>query len=141
MLRKKKKGGRPFRERTPSSFPYQHAPRAQKPLVVRLVLLLAVSSVEGVGIGSTVLALETDGLVNDKVAGDGVEGSADGETNDDTYLSFKQIPPLISTRSRIRRFQQYNSLGASLPRGHNSAGMLFARMRRRWETVWAVKRG
>jgi hypothetical protein len=81
MLRKKK-GGRLSRERLPHSL-IEHTPPAQKPLVVRLVLLI-VSSVEGVGIGSAVLALETDGLVNDKVAGDRVDGSADGETDDST---------------------------------------------------------
>lgn len=48
-------------------------------------MLLLVSSVESVRIGSAVLALETDGLVNDKVASDGVDGSADGETDDNTY--------------------------------------------------------
>lgn len=75
----KKKGGRLSRERLPHSL-IEHTPPAQKPLVVRLVLL----SVSSVGIGSAVLALETDGLVNDKVAGDRVNGSADGETDDST---------------------------------------------------------
>ena len=76
---------RPPFSRTPSSIPYRTYAPCQRFSVKRLVLLLvAVSGVGSVGIGSAVLTLETDGLVDVKVAGDGVEGSADGETDDDT---------------------------------------------------------
>lgn len=45
-----------------------------------LVVLLLV----GMGIRSAVLSLEADGLVDDQMAGARVDGSADGESNDDT---------------------------------------------------------
>lgn len=87
MLRKKRRP--PSLERLPHSLRVSYrtsAPcqQSSSSVVTRLVLLLAVSGVSSVGIGSAVLTLETDGLVDVKVAGDGVDGSADGETNDDT---------------------------------------------------------
>ena len=48
-----------------------------------MLLLVVVGS--SVGVSSAVLSLETDGLISEKVAGDRVDRSADGEADDDTY--------------------------------------------------------
>lgn len=47
-------------------------------------LSLVVLTGSGVAVGSAILSLETDGLVNDQVTGDGVASRADGEADDDT---------------------------------------------------------
>jgi hypothetical protein len=106
----------------PAFYPrYLNAPYDPLPRAKRLNCPLVVLALGAMGIGSAILSLKTDSLVNKEVADARVARSADGEPNDNTC----NPPSEIASAGRNRN---------GSPRGINSGG-IFLRRLRRCETV------